>query len=101
MATLQFGADYWDKNLPGINKLSPESQLHLILSLVVFLGVSIRQLLVFIFETEIQLVKDRASRCLGYAPSHDDPHMQFPPSPSSPSGWKGVLLRRSVIRCAR
>ncbi|KAJ7493794.1 hypothetical protein FB451DRAFT_1077509 [Mycena latifolia] len=80
MATLQFSTEYWEKNLPGIQKLGPEAKLHLILSLVIFLGVSIRPLLVFIFESPIQAVSDRASRFLGYSPSADDPHMQFPPS---------------------
>ncbi|KAJ7244547.1 glycoside hydrolase superfamily [Mycena rebaudengoi] len=61
-------------------KLCAEDKLHLILSLVIFLGVSIRALLAFIFETNILAVKDRASRFLGYTPSHDDPHLRFPPS---------------------
>ncbi|KAJ7239495.1 hypothetical protein C8J57DRAFT_1727340 [Mycena rebaudengoi] len=80
MATLKFDSDYWETSLPDIQKLPAEEKLHLILSLVIFLGVSIRALLAFIFESNILAVKDRASRFLGYTPSHDDPHLRFPPS---------------------
>ncbi|KAJ7442921.1 hypothetical protein B0H11DRAFT_1932120 [Mycena galericulata] len=80
MATLQFGTDYWKEHLPGCQSLSSEAKLHLILSLVIYLGVSIRALLVFIFESDIQPLKDRASRFLGYTPSNSDPHIRFPPA---------------------
>ncbi|KAJ7099009.1 hypothetical protein C8R44DRAFT_748067 [Mycena epipterygia] len=80
MATRQFSSDYWDIHLPGIKSLASEAKLHLILSLVIYLGVSIRTLLCFIFESRIQTVRDRASRFLGYTPSNEDPKIQFPPS---------------------
>jgi hypothetical protein len=80
MATLKFDSDYWETTLPDVQKLPADDKLHLILSLVIFLGISIRALLAFIFETNIQAVKDRASRFLGYTPSHEDPHLRFPPS---------------------
>ncbi|KAJ7066885.1 hypothetical protein B0H15DRAFT_958260 [Mycena belliarum] len=38
MATLQFDSDYWRKNLPGTEKLDSEAKLHLIMSLVIYLG---------------------------------------------------------------
>ncbi|KAJ6553792.1 hypothetical protein DFH09DRAFT_1085545 [Mycena vulgaris] len=60
MATLQFGGDYWEKHLPGIHNLSSGAKLHLILSLVIYLGVSIRAflVLVFIFESNNQPMRE-------------------------------------------
>ncbi|KAJ7274044.1 hypothetical protein C8J57DRAFT_1506165 [Mycena rebaudengoi] len=58
MATLKFDSEYWETSLPDIQKLPSEDKLHLILSLVIFLGVSIRALLVFIFETNILALRE-------------------------------------------
>ncbi|KAJ7679838.1 hypothetical protein B0H17DRAFT_1138977 [Mycena rosella] len=99
MATLQFSPDYWENNLPGIEKLSPEAKLHLILSLVIYLGISIRALMFFIFESNIQPVKDRASRFLDYDHHTPTPKCSFLPHISSLYGPKGVLPLYSVIRC--
>ncbi|KAJ6592191.1 hypothetical protein DFH09DRAFT_1415125 [Mycena vulgaris] len=59
--TLQFDASYWEDKLGDLSNESLDTKLHLILSLVLFLGVSVRHLLVFIFTTQIKPVKDRAA----------------------------------------
>ncbi|KAJ7195376.1 hypothetical protein GGX14DRAFT_575693 [Mycena pura] len=73
-----FDAGYWKDKLGDTSKLSLDTKLHMILSLVIFLGVSIRHLLSFIFTTDIKPVKDRAARFLGYTPSYADPNSRFP-----------------------
>ncbi|KAJ6630735.1 hypothetical protein B0H10DRAFT_1938899 [Mycena sp. CBHHK59/15] len=74
MESLQFGATYWEDKLGDLSNESLNTKLHLILSLVLFLGVSVCHLLVFIFTTQIKPVKDRAAQFLGYTPSHTDPN---------------------------
>ncbi|KAJ7710312.1 hypothetical protein B0H16DRAFT_1900799, partial [Mycena metata] len=78
MASLQFDTNYWEGKLGDVSKHSLDTKLHLILSLVIYLSVSVRQLLNFIFTSEIKAVKDRASRFLGYTPTHTDPNGSFP-----------------------
>ncbi|KAJ7145300.1 hypothetical protein C8R43DRAFT_1129975 [Mycena crocata] len=78
MGTLQFDSDFWQDRLGNIPTKSLDTKLHLILSLVIYLSVSIRHLLTFIFTSEIQSVKDRAARFLGYTPTHTDPRGRFP-----------------------
>lgn len=60
---LQYDRNYWKNSdlAPGIQDATLETKLHLILSLVLFLGVSVRQLVEFIFTTEIKAVKEKAS----------------------------------------
>ncbi|KAJ7233439.1 hypothetical protein C8J57DRAFT_1090569 [Mycena rebaudengoi] len=55
-----------------------DTKLHLILSLLIYLAIPIRQLLAFIFTTDMKPVKDRAARFLGYTPTHSDPDGRFP-----------------------
>ncbi|KAJ7248012.1 hypothetical protein C8J57DRAFT_1522571 [Mycena rebaudengoi] len=78
MDKLQYDHDFWRGKLGDLSNASLDNKLHLILSLVIFLAVSIRELLVFIFTTELKPVKDRAARFLGYSPTRDDPNLRFP-----------------------
>ncbi|KAJ7670670.1 hypothetical protein DFH06DRAFT_1369657 [Mycena polygramma] len=73
-----FNSEYWTDKLGDVSKLSIDTKLRLILSLVIFLEVSIRHLLSFIFTTDIKPIKDRAARFLGYTPTHTDPTGRFP-----------------------
>ncbi|KAJ7201875.1 hypothetical protein GGX14DRAFT_399823 [Mycena pura] len=57
-----FNTKYWEDKLGDVSRLPLDSKLHLILSLVVFLGISVRHLLSFIFTTDIKPVKDCAAR---------------------------------------
>ncbi|KAJ7155937.1 hypothetical protein C8R43DRAFT_1125842 [Mycena crocata] len=74
MGTLQFDSNFWEDKLGDIPTKSLNTKLGLILSLIIYLSVSIRHLLTFIFTSEIQSAKDRADRFLGYTPTHTDPH---------------------------
>ena len=65
------GSDVW--------KLPPERQLHLVLSLVVYLQISIAELLYFIFTSTVDKVKTWSSRFMGYTPSARTEDLKFPP----------------------
>jgi hypothetical protein len=78
MDKLQYDHDFWRGKLGDLSNASLDNKLHLILSLVIFLAVSIRELLVFIFTTELKPVKDHAARFLGYSPTRDDLNLRFP-----------------------
>lgn len=73
-----FDESYWKNKLGDLDNPSLDTKLRLILSLVIFLGVSIRHLLTFIFTTQILAIKTRAARFLGYTPTHSDPNGRFP-----------------------
>ena len=45
MVSLQFEPNYWDTRLSGMKNASIQTKLHLILSLVIFLGVSVSPLI--------------------------------------------------------
>ena len=81
MSSLQFDSAYWEQCLPdNMQKAELQTKLHLIFSLVMFLGVSVRQLMQFIFSSDIQDVKNRAARFMGHMPMATDPDQQFPPA---------------------
>ncbi|KAG5645294.1 hypothetical protein DXG03_006483 [Asterophora parasitica] len=69
MNSLQFPPEYWTAQLGGMERASLTTKLHLVFSLMIFLGVSIQQLLQFIFSSDIRSVKDRSSRFMGYTES--------------------------------
>jgi len=71
---------YWQKILEqDIRKVSLEKKLHLIFTLVMFLQISIAQLLNFIFTSKIKEVRGRAARFLGHTPTATSKDMEFPP----------------------
>ena len=80
MASLQFEHNYWDTHLSGMKNASIQTKLHLILSLVIFLGVSVQYLLNFIFSMDVKSMRDHASHYMGYTPSAMDDGSQFHPS---------------------
>jgi len=81
MISLQFDSAYWEQHLgDGMQKAELQTKLQLIFSLVIFLSVSVRQLLQFIFSSDIQEVKNKASRFLGHTPTAADRDQQFPPA---------------------
>ena len=77
---LLFDNQYWERKL---GKHSPaltiDKRLHLVVSLIIFLNVSLAKLLFFIFNTEIKAVKTRAARFMGYTPTASDKDLTFPP----------------------
>jgi hypothetical protein len=81
MSSLKFDSTYWEQHLPStVQNSDLETKLHLILSLVIFLSISIRHLLQFIFSSDIRDVKNKASRFLGYTPTATDDNQRFPPA---------------------
>jgi hypothetical protein len=81
MSSLEFDSAYWEQHLSdGMQKSDLQTKLHLIFSLLIFLTVSVRQLLQFIFSSDIKEVKNRASRFMGHTPTAMDEDLWFPPS---------------------
>jgi hypothetical protein len=77
---LLYDENYWRKVLEkDICKISLEKKLHLIFTLVMFLQISIAQLLKFIFTSEIKEVRGRAARFLGHTPTANSKDMEFLP----------------------
>jgi hypothetical protein len=81
MSSLQFDSAYWELHLgDSMQKAELQTKLQLIFSLVMFLGVSVRQLINFIFSSDIQDVKNRAARFMGHTPTATDTDQRFPPA---------------------
>ena len=77
---LIYDDNYWRDILEkDIRKVSLEKKLHLVFSLVMFLQISVTQLLKFIFTSEIKEVRARAARFLGHTPTATSQDMEFPP----------------------
>jgi hypothetical protein len=77
---LQYDDDYWKEILDkDIRRASLGKKLHLVFSLVMFLQISVMQLLNFIFTSEIKEVRSRAARFLGHTPTATSEDMEFPP----------------------
>lgn len=77
---LEYDNQYWE-NLLGTraDRLSLKMRLHLIFSLVIFLHISVAQLITFAFTSEITAVRTRAARFMGYTPTAHGDH-KFPPA---------------------
>jgi hypothetical protein len=77
---LLYDDGYWKEVLEkDIRKISLEKKLHLIFTLVMFLQISVVQLLNFIFTSEIKEVRARAARFLGHTPTATSKDMEFQP----------------------
>ena len=77
---LLYDDSYWkDVLTEDIHKISLEKKLHLIFTLVMFLQISVMQLLSFIFTTEIKEVRARAARFMGHTPTATSKDMEFHP----------------------
>jgi len=96
---LQYDTAYWLQKLgPDIWKLSLQERLQLILSLVIFLQVSLANILEFIFTTEIEEVRSRASQFMGYTPSADDNDKKFPPGMIFWAWYKNFPKAKKFLR---
>ena len=77
---LQYDDSYWQGVLEkDVKKISLEKKLHLTFTLVMFLKISVVQLLKFIFTSEIKEVRARAARFLGHTPTATSKDMEFQP----------------------
>jgi hypothetical protein len=76
---LLYNESYWKRVLEdAIEKKSLDEKLHLIFTLVMFLQVSIAQLLHFIFTSQIKEVRNRAARFLGHTHTATSDDKAFP-----------------------
>ena len=76
---LLYDGDYWKTVLENdIKTKSLDEKLHLIFTLVIFLQISIAQLLNFIFTSRIKEVQNRAARFLGHTPTATSEDKAFP-----------------------
>ncbi|KAJ6626401.1 hypothetical protein B0H10DRAFT_2304127 [Mycena sp. CBHHK59/15] len=82
LATLQYDDDYWQsKFLQGqLKGLTLETRLHLVFSLMIFLSISTRQLIYWLFTTEIPCVTKRISHFMGFFATESTPESQFAPA---------------------
>ena len=82
---LEYDNKYWENLLEAKSvKLSLENRLHLVFSLLIFLQISIAQLITFTFTSEIAAVRSKAARFMGFTPTAHAEH-KFPP---------GTIIRR-------
>lgn len=77
--TLQYGQSFWTEKLGPTKNYSIDQKLHLIFSLIVYLGVSLAKFLSFSFKSTIPDVQNRAGRFMGFTPTALSEDAQFPP----------------------
>jgi hypothetical protein len=76
---LLYDENYWKTVLENdIQKISLDKKLHLIFTLLMFLQISIAQLLNFIFTSRIKEVQTRAARFLGHTRTATSEDKAFP-----------------------
>jgi len=76
---LLYDENYWMEVLKqDIKKISLNKKLHLIFTLVMFLQISVAQLLNFIFTSPIKEVQNRAARFLGHTQTATSEDKAFP-----------------------
>ncbi|KAF7972318.1 hypothetical protein HWV62_18506 [Athelia sp. TMB] len=82
MEELQFGAEFWTEHLPEIQntKSNLELRIHLVLSLIIHLAIPFRSVLLFMFSSEIPVVKEKASQFMGFRERAKDDAIQFTPA---------------------
>ncbi|KAJ7722835.1 hypothetical protein B0H16DRAFT_1473181 [Mycena metata] len=81
LEALSYDHTFWREKLPDAEKgLSLEMRLHLIFSLTMYLSVSVRQLMHWIFTTDIPSVFRRVSIFMGFFESEITPEAQFGPA---------------------
>jgi len=77
---LLYGNEYWENILgQDVRQMPLERRLHLVLSLVIFLQISVAKLLYCVFTSTVDEVKTRSSRFMGYTPSARTEDLKFPP----------------------
>ncbi|KAJ3522644.1 hypothetical protein NMY22_g11797 [Coprinellus aureogranulatus] len=79
MATLNYDESYWAQYpdiVPG--EMTPEARIHLVVSLILYLSISLVDLLEFLFTSRIRRVRDRAGRFMGVYRTGSTPKTRFP-----------------------
>lgn len=78
---LQYDYRFWEQTLgQNYQKVTLVDRLHLIFSLIIFLDVSLFQLLEFMFTSSINAVRRRSGIFMGYNTAANDPTRRFPPA---------------------
>ncbi|KAJ7431901.1 hypothetical protein FB451DRAFT_1421046 [Mycena latifolia] len=82
LATLQYDDAYWQSLFPEgqLMGLTLEARFHLIFSLMIFLSISTRQFLHWLFTTEIPSVTKRISHFMGFFRTESSLEAQFAPA---------------------
>jgi hypothetical protein len=109
LATLQYDSNYWQSKFSKdeLKAINLEAKLHLVFSLMVFLSISTRQLLHWLFTTEIPTVTIRISHFMGFFTSESTAEARFGPAMVF-SLWRNKTrypaaqkhLREMTIPCA-
>ncbi|KAJ6531686.1 hypothetical protein B0H10DRAFT_2449909 [Mycena sp. CBHHK59/15] len=109
LATLQYDDTYWESRFPPgqLRGLTLEGRLQLVFSLMIFLSVSTRQLMHWLFTTEIPSVTKRISHFMGFHTNESTLETQFAPALifnlwRDGSRWPKAqkYLREMTIPCA-
>ncbi|KAJ3543661.1 hypothetical protein NMY22_g3065 [Coprinellus aureogranulatus] len=78
---LQYDHRFWNSTLgQNYQKISLGDRLHLIFSLIIYLDVSLFQLLEFVFTSSINAVRRRSGIFMGFNAAAKDPTRCFPPA---------------------
>ncbi|KAK6995635.1 hypothetical protein R3P38DRAFT_2800815 [Favolaschia claudopus] len=82
LATLQYDNDYWQSKFSSeeMKTLTPEAKFQLVFSLTIFFSISVRQLLYWLFTTNIPRVTRAVSHFMGYFPTNHSLEEQFGPA---------------------
>lgn len=77
---LKFGDQFWIEKGFNSKDFTSEKKIHLIFSLIIFLGTSLVQLLHFAFSSQIKEVKKQAGMFVGYQSTAQTDLERFPPA---------------------
>lgn len=82
LAKLQYDNQYWESLFPvgHLKGLTLEARLQLVFSLMIYLSITTRQLLYWLFTTEIPCVTIRISHFMGFFSTESTPEAQFAPA---------------------
>lgn len=82
LATLYYDKTYWEARFPQdqLKGLTMEGRLHLVFSLMIYLSVNTRQLMYWLFTTEIPAVTQRVGHFMGFFSTESTLEAQFGPA---------------------
>ncbi|KAK0466076.1 uncharacterized protein EV420DRAFT_1474879 [Desarmillaria tabescens] len=78
--SLQYDNDFWQDRLGPASQFSTEKKCHLVFSLLIFLMLSLANLLEFIFSSKLVIVKQRVGKFMAYSSMGTTDDTRFPPA---------------------
>ncbi|KAK0434854.1 uncharacterized protein EV420DRAFT_1488357 [Desarmillaria tabescens] len=78
--SLQYDNDFWQDRLGPASQFSMEKKCYLVFSLLIFLMLSLANLLEFIFSSKLIVVKQRVGKFMAYSSMGTTDDTQFPPA---------------------